>query len=134
MADNSRANLSVKVDVDVSEALTGLKAIQREAKKATQALAELESDRKRSKLSYIVVLVESPRDAKVINQSFPHDSELTDTKIQAFSVGQGMCGIRFRNTRPTVIIRAYGELTAEKDIEWERQCVLNTVTPDTILI
>ncbi|WP_162878617.1 hypothetical protein [Peribacillus butanolivorans] len=38
MADNSRANLNV--NVDVSEALTGLKALQREAKKATQALAE----------------------------------------------------------------------------------------------
>lgn len=35
--------LSVKVNVNVSEALTGLKALQREAKKATQALRELES-------------------------------------------------------------------------------------------
>jgi phage-related minor tail protein len=35
--------LSIKVNVDVSEALTGLKAIQREAKKATQALRELEA-------------------------------------------------------------------------------------------
>jgi hypothetical protein len=41
---NGRINLrelTVKVDVDVSDALTGLKAIQREAKKATQALREL---------------------------------------------------------------------------------------------
>jgi hypothetical protein len=35
-------SLHVKVDVDVSDALTGLKALQREAKKATQALRELE--------------------------------------------------------------------------------------------
>lgn len=34
--------LTIEVDVDVSEALTGLKALQREAKKATQALRELE--------------------------------------------------------------------------------------------
>ncbi|MCO0597385.1 hypothetical protein NGI46_07880 [Peribacillus butanolivorans] len=34
-------NLNVKVDIDVAEALTGLKALQREAKKATQAMAEL---------------------------------------------------------------------------------------------
>lgn len=34
--------LRVKVNVDISEALTGLKALQREAKKATQALRELE--------------------------------------------------------------------------------------------
>lgn len=36
-------NLSVRIDVDVSEALTGLKAVQREAKKATQALRECEA-------------------------------------------------------------------------------------------
>lgn len=35
--------LSVKVNVDVSEAISGLKAVQREAKKATQALAELKA-------------------------------------------------------------------------------------------
>lgn len=42
MADNKSRELSIKVNVDISEALTGLKAIQREAKKATQALRELE--------------------------------------------------------------------------------------------
>lgn len=36
-------SLKVKIDVDVSEALTGLKAVQREARKATQALREMES-------------------------------------------------------------------------------------------
>ena len=35
--------LTVEVNVDVSEALTGLKALQREAKKATQELRELET-------------------------------------------------------------------------------------------
>lgn len=35
--------LSYKPDVDVSEALTGLKALTREAKRATAALRELES-------------------------------------------------------------------------------------------
>lgn len=33
---------TLKVDIDCSDALTGLKAIQREAKKATAALKELE--------------------------------------------------------------------------------------------
>ena len=41
MADIGEMN--VKVNVDVSEAIRGLKAIQREAKKATQALAELKA-------------------------------------------------------------------------------------------
>ncbi|WP_434750243.1 hypothetical protein [Paenibacillus amylolyticus] len=38
--------ISARINVDVSEALTGLKAIQREAKKATQALRELEEAQK----------------------------------------------------------------------------------------
>jgi len=52
MADKQSRKLSdltVKVDVDVSEALTGLKALQREARKATQALAELETQMERVK-------------------------------------------------------------------------------------
>ncbi|MHC2451285.1 hypothetical protein ACUXP3_001886 [Bacillus altitudinis] len=43
MAENKResvGNLNVKVDVDVAEAIKGLKAVQREAKAATKALAE----------------------------------------------------------------------------------------------
>lgn len=36
--------LNVKISVDISEALTALKAIQREAKKAAQALRELEAE------------------------------------------------------------------------------------------
>lgn len=46
---NSKAvgSIRVKVDVDVSDALTGLKAVQREAKKATQSLAELKAEQER---------------------------------------------------------------------------------------
>ena len=47
MADKKSRGLSIEVDVDVSEALTGLKALQREAKKATQALRELETQQER---------------------------------------------------------------------------------------
>lgn len=49
MAENEResvGNLNVKVDVDVSEAIKGLKAVQRAAKDATKALAELRSETK----------------------------------------------------------------------------------------
>ncbi len=35
--------LTVKINVDVSEALTGLKAVTREAREATKALRELEA-------------------------------------------------------------------------------------------
>jgi len=45
MAQNQRelSDLTLKINVDISEALTALKAIQREAKKAVQALRELEA-------------------------------------------------------------------------------------------
>ncbi|MCY9052461.1 hypothetical protein MOE90_01985 [Bacillus spizizenii] len=45
MADKRVSDeISVKVNVDVSEAITGLKALQREAKAATKALAELREE------------------------------------------------------------------------------------------
>lgn len=37
-------DINVKVNVEVSEAITGLKALQREAKAATKALAELREE------------------------------------------------------------------------------------------
>jgi len=46
MAENKResvGNLNVKVDVDVSEAIKGLKGVQRAAKDAAKALAELDA-------------------------------------------------------------------------------------------
>lgn len=41
--------ISVKVDVDCSEALVGLKAIQREAREAAKALKELDAYLERRK-------------------------------------------------------------------------------------
>ena len=45
--NKSKSVGSFHVDIDCSDALKGLKAIQREAKKATQALKELEEQQKR---------------------------------------------------------------------------------------
>jgi hypothetical protein len=41
MADNKSRELTIKVNAEITDALTGLKAITREARKAKQALAEL---------------------------------------------------------------------------------------------
>ncbi|MED4787507.1 hypothetical protein P9429_11490 [Bacillus atrophaeus] len=41
---NAAGDIAVKVNVEVSEAITGLKALQREAKVATKALAELREE------------------------------------------------------------------------------------------
>ena len=46
MADNKKSSgltVDLKLDLDMTETLTGLKAVQREAKKATQAIRELET-------------------------------------------------------------------------------------------
>lgn len=40
--DNATDKIRIKLDVDVSDAITGLKAVQREAKAATKALAEFQ--------------------------------------------------------------------------------------------
>lgn len=48
MAESKRESIGkIKIDLDVSDAITGLKAVQREAKAATKALAELERVRDR---------------------------------------------------------------------------------------
>ncbi|MDI3412537.1 hypothetical protein QKW52_29150 [Bacillus sonorensis] len=50
MAESKRESIgeiNVKVNVEVAEAITGLKAIQREAKAATKALAELRDTAKK---------------------------------------------------------------------------------------
>jgi hypothetical protein len=49
--NHGELTIQVRADVDVSEALTGLKALQREAKEATRALRELE-DAQNSKQTY----------------------------------------------------------------------------------
>ncbi|WFA04422.1 hypothetical protein [Bacillus sp. HSf4] len=48
MAESKRESIGkIKIDLDVSDAITGLKAVQREAKAATKALAELRDTAKK---------------------------------------------------------------------------------------
>ncbi|OJT54162.1 hypothetical protein [Bacillus licheniformis] len=43
MVESKRESIGkIKIDLDVSDAITGLKAVQREAKAATKALAEFQ--------------------------------------------------------------------------------------------
>ncbi|NTU28428.1 hypothetical protein HPX95_20050 [Bacillus tequilensis] len=44
MAKDSKTEITATLNVEVSEAITGLKALQREAKAATKALAELREE------------------------------------------------------------------------------------------
>ena len=52
---------TVTVDIDVSGALKGLKAIQREARKATAALKEFEEHKKKFPLSIYEMKTTCPR-------------------------------------------------------------------------
>ncbi len=54
--EHSAQSLSIKLSVDITEALTGLKAITREARKAKQALAELSES---STQSHITININS---------------------------------------------------------------------------
>jgi len=48
MAESKRESIGkIKIDLDVSDAITGLKAVQREAKAATKALAEFQASTKK---------------------------------------------------------------------------------------
>jgi hypothetical protein len=64
----SEKGLSIHLNVDCSEALTGLKAVTREAKKATAALKELEEQQKKNK-EEITITVDGNEVAKAISKS-----------------------------------------------------------------
>jgi hypothetical protein len=59
--------LTVKLDVDVADAIRALKALQREARKATQALRELETEVAKAKTTNIpVIKIDDRYDAEKI--------------------------------------------------------------------
>lgn len=57
--NESTSDISIALDIDCKDALTGLKAVQREAKKATAALKEFET-----KVKETTIKVSCPSDAK----------------------------------------------------------------------
>ncbi|MCM3665522.1 hypothetical protein M3204_13980 [Mesobacillus subterraneus] len=63
---NKRSIGQLTVDIDCSDALKGLKAITREAKKATEALKELEEQRRKL----------SGQHVHTITGSISHDQEI----------------------------------------------------------
>lgn len=78
-----------KVDIDCSEALIGLKAVQREARKVTQALKELEEQQKKNKRKVLHIKVNgilSGENAKKFGETFRKNLEegflLTDDFVE----------------------------------------------------
>src|SRR5690606_10999534 len=85
MADKqSREEITLKVNVDVSEALTGLKAVTREAREATKALRELE-DAQRKASSF-------PRHPFVGHPNTPPDHVKNYGKSEGYSKKGGQSG------------------------------------------
>jgi len=77
----SVGDLTVKVNVDVSEALTGLKAVQREAREATKALRELEEAQNRSR-----VFTNIPTHIKFEDES----KSITDDITRSYGLERGV--------------------------------------------
>lgn len=84
-AGNKPSDITVKVDVDISEALTGLKALQREAKKAAKELRELESSSQALR-----ELEEAPQFnlANIIANSLPISTEDAEKVVEAIMQGR----------------------------------------------
>ncbi|MEK3887271.1 hypothetical protein [Bacillus sp. FSL K6-3431] len=81
---NSSGELTVKVNVDVSEALVGLKSLQREAREATKVLRELEAAQSETQGDGEITLSDATllrlRDA-IHAKSFPVDVEMDGKKV-----------------------------------------------------
>ena len=138
--DNAADKIRIKLDVDVSDAITGLKAVQREAKAATKALAELESSQRHirempsvedvyygrigSEIEYVVIVVDTPGQAQMLEGAL-RSLNSDRTRFQALHVGQAAVGWQFKGTRPTTVILAYSELKTDQEKKWEREVVNN---------
>lgn len=70
--------LTVKVNIDVSEALTGLKAVQREAREAAKALRELEEAQMKATKGVIIEL-----DGEAVAKS------ITDDITRSYGLNRG---------------------------------------------
>lgn len=71
LGDKPIGDISVKIDVDVTGALTGLKAVQREAKEATKALRELEGAESKTPEVVRPAMVFDKGPGKVVEVSAP---------------------------------------------------------------
>jgi len=149
MAESKRESIGkIKIDLDVSDAITGLKAVQREAKAATKALAEFQDLAERlgekpladgwetarslrkilgkvdSNTEYVVMVVDTPEQAEILERVFSL-MNTQRTKFQTLHVGQSAVGWQFKGTRPTTVILAYSELKTDQEKKWEREVIGN---------
>ncbi len=72
--ENKKSVGSFTVDIDCSDALKGLKAVQREAKKATAALKELEEQKKRNTF----LVIELDNEDSTLPKVFHEGKEITN--------------------------------------------------------
>jgi len=69
-----------------------------------------------------LIIVDFASQADEINRNAPKD--IPNYHVEAFVVGQGICGLHYRGHRPNVLTRRHRELTTEREFEWERQCLI----------
>ncbi|WP_163530997.1 hypothetical protein [Halobacillus ihumii] len=58
-------------------------------------------------LTFVLIITETKEEADAINRKMPDPYTLGNMKVEAKSVGTIICGLRFKTTRPTVIIEKY---------------------------
>ncbi|WP_172369571.1 BC1881 family protein [Sporosarcina jiandibaonis] len=80
--DTPIGDLKVRLTADLSEYITGLKAVQREAKKATQALRELEATRNRD--TYVL-------HEELLKREGVHGIEVAPHEKVEIRIGEGAC-------------------------------------------
>ncbi|CEG25998.1 hypothetical protein [Bacillus sp. B-jedd] len=85
--ESSNDSLKVKIEVECAEALKGLKAVTREAKKATAALKELEEQQK--KVEFVVPLnLDGKAVAKVLHENLNPELLRKDDSITCIDCGE----------------------------------------------
>lgn len=88
-----------------------------------------------SKREFIIIIVDTPDQALLLNGILPtRSADNRELCIEAFSVGQSLCGLHYNGKRPSVVIRAHKPLEGVKLLVWEKQCLLTVGNKDTVWI
>jgi hypothetical protein len=82
---------------------------------------------------YILVLVESSKEQKIIGSSLPRTSRHDDTFVEVIIKGRQIRGYRKGSERPHLIICQY-EIKNARDLAWHNECVLRVGGPNTVFL
>jgi hypothetical protein len=73
-------------------------------------------------MEYIILLVDRPKEALRLNAKLQYVTT-PDFKMEAFSRGQALVGLRYKHSRPTRIIDYIEDREGERFERWFNGCV-----------